>query len=292
MSNPTLKNRPRSREEWAKLGAYASPFSGTGIEFYPLSTKPADAEFVLHETGYDPKRPHWNYQRVYSPFWRLYYDLDRGHSVVLNDRETILGPDYLMLIPDHQLFHTYGTPPRSKFWLAFSHARRVVAGHQLPIQLRPSKTEKELIRDLTNLLWPVRAIVDRQRIYHLSVALLHIVLSRCEISWQAETPPGLQTVIRHVEQRYASALYVTDLARLANMSQTSFRKQFKAFRHVSPAQFIAQVRVREAGYLLSTTTLDLEQIAQLTGFPNAAYLSRVFHKLTGKTPGRARQESI
>jgi AraC family transcriptional regulator, arabinose operon regulatory protein len=292
MSNSALQSKRRSPEEWAKLGAYASPFSGTGVEFHPLNSKPAGAEFVLHETGYDPKRPHWNYQRVYSPFWRLYYDFERGHSVVLNERETILGPDHLMLIPDHHLFHTCGTRPRSKFWLAFSHARRVVAEHSLPIRLKPAKTEKDLIRDLTSLLWPMRPAMDRQRIYHLSLALLYIVLSRPEISWQAETPAGLQNVIRHVEERYASPLYIAELAELANMSETTFRKQFKLFRHVSPAQFIAQVRVREAGHLVSTTTLDLEQIAQRTGFPNGAYLSRVFRKLTGKTPGSSRQENI
>lgn len=286
------KSKRRSAEEWAKLGAYESPFSGTGVEFYPLSSKPTEAELVLHETGYDPHRPHWNYQRVYSPFWRLYYDLERGHSVVLNERETLLGPDHLMLIPDHQLFHTYGTQPRSKFWLAFSYPRRVVAEHKLPIQLKPSRTEKELIRDLTNLLWPMRATINRPQIYHLSLALLHAVLSRPQIPWQTETPAELQNVIRHVEEQYASPLYIADLAQLANMSETTFRKQFKAFRHVSPAQFISQVRVREAGHLLSTTSLDLEQIAQRTGFPNAAYLSRMFRRLTGKTPGRSRQENI
>lgn len=280
----------RSRKHWANLGAYGNPFSGTGIEFYPLGSKPSDTELVLHEAGYDPKRPHWNYQRVYSPFWRLYYDLERGHSVVLDNREIILGPDRLVLIPDHQHFHTYGTAPKAKFWLAFSHFRRPVAGQALPIQLKPLKTEKDLIRELTKLLWPVRAKLDRPRIYHLSVALLHIVLSRSEISWQAETPEDLQRVVHYVEDRYQAPLYIADLARLAHMSETTFRKQFKAFRHVSPAEFINQVRVREAGHLLSTTTLDITDVAERTGFPNSAYFSRVFRRLTGRTPGRSRQD--
>jgi AraC family transcriptional regulator, arabinose operon regulatory protein len=193
-----------------------------------------------------------------------------------------------MLIPDHQLFHTYGTEPRPKFWLAFSLARRMTADQRLPVQLKPTKTEKDLIRDLRDLLAPEPASVDRDRVYHHSLALLHVVLSRPEISWQAETPAALQAVIRHVEERFASPLYIADLARLARMSETRFRKQFKAFRHVSPAEFIAQVRVREAGHLLSTGDLDLSQIAERTGFPNAAYLSRVFRKVTGKTPGRSR----
>lgn len=290
MSNSARRWNRLSRRHWANLGAYSSPFSGTGIEFYPLGSKPADAGLVLHEAGFVPKRPHWNYQRVYSPFWRVYYDLERGHSVVLDNREVVLGPDRLVLIPDHQLFHTYGTEPKAKFWLAFSYLRRPVAEQALPIQLRPGKTEKDLIRDLTKLLWPVRASLDRQRIYHLSLALLHLVLSRDEISWQADTPQDLQKVIQYVEDQYGSPLYISELARLARMSETTFRKQFKAFRHVSPSEFIAQVRVREAGHLLSTTTLEIVEIAERTGFPNAAYFSRVFRRLTGRTPGHSRQE--
>jgi AraC family transcriptional regulator, arabinose operon regulatory protein len=282
------RRRKLSPQEWAKLGAYSNPFSGTGVEFYPLGAKPADAELTLHETGFDPKRPHWNYQRVFSPFWRLYFDLERGHSVVFDNRQIPLGPDHLMLIPDQQLFHTVGTEPKSKFWLAFSYLRRTVSNQTIPIQLRPTKTERSLIRELTHLLWPDVRDGDRPRIYHSSLALLHLVLSRPEISWQAATPEALQTVVRHVEERYGSPLYIADLANLAHMSETSFRKQFKAFRHVSPAEFIAQVRVREAGHLLSATTLDLAEIAERTGFPNAAYFSRVFRRLTGRTPGRSR----
>ena len=281
----------RSRQQWAKLGAYSSPFSGTGVEFYPLGVKPTDAETVLHETGFDPRRPHWNYQRVFSPFWRLYYDLERGHSVVFEDREIILGPDRIVMIPDHQLFHTVGTIPKAKFWLAFSHSRRTVANQAMPIELRATKTEKALMTEMTRLIWPMRPAADRQRIYHASLALLHLTLSRPEIKWQADTPEDLQNVIRYMEHEYPRALYIPELARMAHMSQSTFRKQFKLFRHVSPAEFILQVRVREARHLLSTTTLDVAAIAERTGFPNAAYFSRVFHRLTGDTPARSRREA-
>jgi AraC family transcriptional regulator of arabinose operon len=290
MSDSARRAGRLSRRQWSNLGAYGNPFSGTGTEFYPLGSKPADAEPVLHEAGYAPKRPHWNYQRVYSPFWRLYYDLERGHSVVFDRRTVVLGPDRMVLIPDHQLFHTSGTEPKAKFWLAFSHLRQPLAEQAIPIQLRPGKAEKALIQDLTQLLWPVRKAVDRERIYHESLALLHVVLSRPEISWQSDTPEGLQKVVRHIEDRYPSPLYIAELARQANMSETIFRKKFKMYRHVSPAEFIRQVRVREAGHLLTTTNLDVAEIAERTGFPNSAYFSRVFRRLTGRTPGRSRQE--
>src|SRR4051794_24999113 len=155
MSYSVPPKRKRTPKDWAQLGAYESPFSGTGFEFHSLGIRPPDSHFVLHETGYDPHRPHWNYQRVFSPFWRLYYDFEAGHSVVLENRRTALGPDQMILIPDHQLFHTNGTEPRAKFWFAFSCRRRVTAQQSLPIRLRPSKAEKALLEELVKLLWPI-----------------------------------------------------------------------------------------------------------------------------------------
>jgi transcriptional regulator GlxA family with amidase domain len=43
--------------------------------------------------------------------------------------------------------------------------------------------------------------------------------------------------------------------------------------------------------LLTTTTQDMSDIAERTGFPNPAYLSRVFKTVTGRTPARFRRES-
>jgi hypothetical protein len=130
-----------SAEEWAKLGAYNSPFSGTGVEFLPLGTHSEETEIVLHEVGYLARRPHWNYSRIFSPFWRLYYDLKPGHKVVFREKVVILGPDRLILIPDHQLFQTLGTEPRPKFWYSFSYACHLAPGQDIPIEL-PIRAEQ------------------------------------------------------------------------------------------------------------------------------------------------------
>lgn len=111
---------------YAKRGAYSNPFSGQGIPYYPLGVQPSDG-ILLHEAGFLGKRPYWNYSRVFSPFWRLYHDLQPGHKVIFpgTGKEYVLGPEHLVLIPDHQMFHTAGSEPRAKFWLHFTCARRV-----------------------------------------------------------------------------------------------------------------------------------------------------------------------
>lgn len=280
-----------SADQWAKLGAYTSPFSGTGVEFLTLGAKPEEVEIVLHEVGYLPSRPHWNYSKVFSPFWRLYYDLKAGHAVVFPDRVINLSPDRLVLIPDHQLFQTIGTKPRPKFWQAFSYACQPAPGQSVPIELPVTAAEKRLIHDLICLLNEPRERLERHRVYHHSLALLHLVLGRPEISWQTAKSNSMLAVIQHMQENYASPLYIEELAQIAGMSQTAFRRKFQATRGVSPTRFIAQVRIREAAHLLATGGLDLSPIAERTGLPNAAYLSRVFKQITGKSPAEFRRNS-
>ena len=101
----------------------------------------------------------------------------------------------------------------------------------------------------------------------------------------------LLQVIRHIEEHLASPLYIRDLSRVADMSESVLRREFLRFKRVSPTKFISQARVREAAHLLSTTRLGIEEIAVRSGLPNAAYLDRVFRRLTGMAPGQFRQKA-
>jgi AraC-like DNA-binding protein len=290
MSESARRWSKLTARQWAQLGAYGSPFSGTGMEFLPLGVEPPDVGLLLHEVGYLPRRPHWNYRNVFSPFWRLYYDLQPGHRVVFQNREVTLGPDRIVLIPDRQLFHAAGTEPRPKFWIAFTHSAHLVATETIPIQLRPGAAELSLIEDMIKLLRAPSRADNRHRVYHCGIALLHVVLSHPDIRWQTDTPDNLTEVISYIEEHFASALYTTDLAKLANMSETAFRRKFRRFRAVSPAQYIAQTRVREAAHLLAHTNLGLSEIAERSGLANAAYLSRVFKRVTGEAPAQFRHQ--
>ena len=286
---------PRRRSEpsqpWSSLGAYASPFTGQGVDFEPLSLKPFALDVAIHESGFFPRRPHWNYQNVFSPFWRLYYDFESGHRVIFPDREVRLGPDRLILIPDHQLFHTAGTEGKPHFWIHFGIERHLSPAMSVPLELTPSSTELSLIGDLKNLLRRTKNYIDRHRVYYLSAALLFAILSRPQIKWQADLPGDLQLTIRYIEDHYASPLYIADLARLARLSESVLRREFLKFRSVPPTKFILQVRVREAAHLLSATHLAVEEIAARVGFPNAAYLDRVFRRTTRMAPGQFRQQA-
>lgn len=270
-------------------GAYTSPFSGVGMEFFPGGIKPDHSGVVLHEAGYLPDLTDWNFPNVLSPFWRLYYCFTPGNRVLFGQRAFPLTPREMMLIPDHQLFHSQGRGPVRAFWLSFHVARRLDMRQTIPILLAPGQTEMALMRQVVRLFGDRRGLAHRSRIFHLSLALLHLVLSRSELHWQDVPSPVVARITQHMEEHLAQPLAVADLAELANLCPESLTRLFNRHQGQTPARFLTHLRVRKAAGLLVNTDDTIDDIAQQTGFPNRAYFSRVFKKITKESPARFRK---
>jgi AraC-like DNA-binding protein len=271
-------------------GAYTLPFSGVGMEFFPLGVLPDQSGVALHETGYLAENGWWNFPNVLSPFWRFYYNSGPGYKVVLQGVEYELNSSHIMLIPDHQLFHAHGDGPVPHCWMAFQVARRLHPRQQIPILLRPSAVELSLVRQLCRHFTGIGE-GNRDAVLHTSLALLHLLLIRPEIAWLASRPPdSVHRALRRIETEYAKGLSVPDLARTAGLSVRGFAKAFKQLQGVTPGRFLSQVRVRESAFLLVNTPLSVEQIAERAGFPNRHYFSRVFKRVTGDSPAHFRAQ--
>lgn len=270
-------------------GAYEHPFSGRGIEFAPLGTKRDQSGLTLHETGFDPQNSDWNFPSVLSPFWRIYYNIKEAHCVVFGDRFYPLGPKHLMLIPDHQSFHCLGQHPTPSFWLHFSYDRKPARDQSIPLLLKPDKTERELIQSISGLVDSGRS-PDRQRIYHLSQALLNLIISRPDIRWSPPLPDRVLKLITFIEDNSHEKIPNTMLAHEAGISVEGVYRLFRTHLGTSPADYTNRIRIRKASHLLKYRDCSIDEIAELTGFPNRAYFSRVFKKVTGQSPGAFRAQ--
>jgi AraC family transcriptional regulator, arabinose operon regulatory protein len=275
-SAPVIQNR----------GAYSNPFSGVGVEFFPLGVAFDHSGFVLHEAGYLPRNDRWNFPNVLSPFWRLYYNFRPGHTVVFPHRKVDLTPEQWVLIPEHQLFHCRGTKPTQHFFLSFSVMRRLTPEQSLPIIFCPSPIEQQLLDSMPPLFAP---LPQHDRIFHVGLAILNLVLSRPEIGWQQRTPAAVRETVGFIAENYASPLTIPRLARMAELSVEALARSFKKYQGETIGQHILKVRVREAAHLLTHSGATIDEIAERTGLSNRAYLSRVFKRITSESPARFRR---
>lgn len=260
------------------------------MEFFPPGLPPDQSGVLLHESGYLARNDWWNFPNTLSPFWRLYYNGRSGHRAVFPDAEYELEPGHIMLIPDRQLFHSVGEAPVPHTWMSFQVIRRLHSDQAIPIRLRPTVAEAQLLRELKRQFNGIGS-GNRERILHVSLALLHLLLSRREIRWQTEVPSaGLQRTIQHMETHPAAALNLRELARMAGLSVRGLAKAFRRHRGTTPGHFLTQLRVRQAAEMLVHSRSSLELIADVTGFPNRHYLSRVFKRVTGDSPAHFRHQ--
>ncbi|WNZ25698.1 helix-turn-helix transcriptional regulator [Leptolyngbya sp. NK1-12] len=89
----------------------------------------------------------------------------------------------------------------------------------------------------------------------------------------------------HLEQD----IKLADLAAVAGISQFHFSRLFKQSLGVAPHQYLLQQRIERAKQLLTTSTLEIAEIALQCGFNSQSHLGKHFRAVTGVTPNSYRR---
>lgn len=87
-----------------------------------------------------------------------------------------------------------------------------------------------------------------------------------------------------LREHFNEAANVEHLARLVNMSATSFHRQFKAVTSMSPVQYQKALRLQEARRLMLTASLDAGTAGRRVGYMSASQFTREYGRFFGRTP--------
>lgn len=85
-----------------------------------------------------------------------------------------------------------------------------------------------------------------------------------------------------------SNLNLEELAKLCDMSLSSFKREFRKEFNNSPNNYINTKKVEKAKELLSITDMTISEIAYQVGFNDSFYFTRVFKKKTNSSPSNYR----
>jgi AraC-like DNA-binding protein len=92
--------------------------------------------------------------------------------------------------------------------------------------------------------------------------------------------------VRWIRDHHAETLRIEDLARVANMSATSFFRHFRAVTSLTPIQYQKQVRLQEARARLLDNPSDVAAVGYAVGYDSPSQFSRDYRRLFGAPPGR------
>jgi len=104
------------------------------------------------------------------------------------------------------------------------------------------------------------------------------------LRWRDSHASRVQTAVSHIRQNYKSVLVVTDLAKLAGMSTSSFHEHFKSVTTTTPLQYQKHLRLMEAKRLLSEGNLAVSTVAYEIGYESLTQFSREYARKFGASP--------
>ena len=101
----------------------------------------------------------------------------------------------------------------------------------------------------------------------------------------------LATAVRFIREHACEGIDVRDVLRVVPLSRSTLERRFAKTLGRSPKDEILRVRLNRAKELLAETDHSLAVVAEKVGFEHTEYLSVIFKKRIGQTPGQYRNQS-
>ena len=87
-----------------------------------------------------------------------------------------------------------------------------------------------------------------------------------------------------MEQQFAEAITLAELARVADTSPRNFQRRFRSLMKTRPIDYLNGIRLRHAAEKLAGSDMHIIDIAHSCGFNDLGYFGRKFHAEYGQSP--------
>lgn len=127
------------------------------------------------------------------------------------------------------------------------------------------------------------------------MSLLYKLISMIQIADRTSYLPGakyqkISDAVDYIRKNYSSGqIKISHLANMSGMSTRYFSELFSVFFGISPKEYIIQMQLETAKNLLISSSTSVSEIAEICGFADVYYFSKVFKKSTGSTPSSFRR---
>lgn len=95
-------------------------------------------------------------------------------------------------------------------------------------------------------------------------------------------------VIDYMENNYPKNICIDELSEMSFMSKRNFMRIFQGAVGLSPINYLKQIRLQKARYLLRESNNQVAEISILCGFTDSNYFIKCFRHAYGTTPNKFR----
>ena len=99
----------------------------------------------------------------------------------------------------------------------------------------------------------------------------------------------IDNVVTEIREHYMEDISLTSLAGKYNVSMGRLSEMIKEHLNVNFSDYIATLRIQRAKELLRDDSLSIQEIAEIVGYNDYFYFTKVFKKVAGISPSKYRK---
>lgn len=214
------------------------------------------------------------------------FNLKEGEGVFINSEQLHIGiktdeneAEFFAVVFAPEIFGDFGTDT-------------VVQKYVVPVMEKRIIPKVKIEKSVVEKLCELRGCDGELKIKSLIFDVWNeCVLGAERRSGERETKSveEIKKVIEYIGKNFEKEITLESLAKCVNMSRGYLCREFKKVVHMTPFEYLTQLRIEKGCEMLKSRDLPICEIAERCGFNSFSYFTKVFRERMGCPPKKYRQ---
>ena len=245
-----------------------------------------------------PKLPTWrprgrlDFQLLYIASGKAHFHFDGKEQIVTAGHMVLYRPK------EPQKYEYYGEDQTEVYWVHFTggNVKNILRSYGLTDDKRvfycgTSLDYQNLFRTMINELQMCKA--NYAEMLEMYLRQIFIMLQRYFLNTlktdNAHVVEEIDKATLYFNEHYSEDISIDEYAQNNHVSVSWFIRNFRQCTGSTPMQYILSKRIYNAEVLLHDSSYNVTEIAQIVGYDNPLYFSRIFKKAKGLSPSEYRK---
>lgn len=231
----------------------------------------------------------------------LYIASGKGHFFIHGEEKTVSAGNIIIYLPDQpQEYVYYRADQTDVYWVHFTgnEVEEILKYYNINLQnnilyIGTSPDYQWLFGQMIQELQLCRPRYDE--LISLQLRNIFVLISRAIMStnkFSSTSEKEVAFAMHYFRKNYNTEISIEEYSESRGFSNCWFIQCFKEITGSSPLQYILKLRISNAQSLLENTDYTITEIANMVGYTNSLYFSRLFHKYIGMSPKEYRKVKL
>ena len=230
----------------------------------------------------------------------LYVASGKGHFYFNGTEEIVPAGNMVIYRPkEEQRYYYYGTDQTEVYWVHFTGnnvkntlRKYGIADDMHVIHTGTSLEFKNIFQQMIQELKLCKEDYEELLVNYLQhlLILIHRSITYKPHGKNQFLIKEIDSAVKHFHENYNKTININEYAASHHMSVSWFIRNFREYTNSTPAQYILSLRISNAQTLLESTDYNVTEVADIVGYDNPLYFSRIFKKQNGMSPSDFRKQ--